>query len=38
MMEYVYEGIRHGLAYGAIAWLGGWVFGKIFKLFRYVAR
>jgi hypothetical protein len=38
MMDYFWQGSTYGLAIGALAWIGGWAAGKIFKLFQYVAR
>jgi hypothetical protein len=37
-MEVMFKGIGYGLAIGTLAWFGGWCLGKVFKLFRYVAR
>jgi hypothetical protein len=40
MMEtsYLFFGIGMGVAIGSLTWFAGWIIGKVFKTFRYVAR
>lgn len=38
MMNDLFYGIGVGVAIGTVAWFAGWIIGKIFKMFKYVAR